>query len=298
MDRSSGPGPEGPTGGSGGRSRSVTLLKLGGSLITDKARPDTARPEVIRRLAAEIAGALPGLEEELVLGHGSGSFGHPAAARHGLGSGAAGRPGPEGVSGTQERAAALHRRVMGALREVGVPAFSVAPSSAAVASGGAVAALAVEPVTLALEMGLVPVMYGDVAMDRERGAVILSTETVLEAVGVRLEERGWAVRRALWAGATGGVYGADGRTIPVVRPETAASALAAAAGAAAPDVTGGMAHRLETALRLARRGVGSWIGDGREPGALARALGGEEVPGTRVPPAREARSSPGAGPEA
>jgi len=50
-------------------------------------------------------------------------------------------------------------------------------------------------------------------------------------------------------------------------------------------VTGGMAHRLDTALALAGRGVRSWIGDGTREGTLARALIGEEVGGTVVPAA-------------
>jgi isopentenyl phosphate kinase len=51
-----------------------------------------------------------------------------------------------------------------------------------------------------------------------------------------------------------------------------------------------MAHRLQTAGRLAAAGVTSWILDGRVPGILGRAIAGEEVPGTRVDP-----DAPGAG---
>ena len=55
----------------------IQFLKLGGSLITDKSRPQTARLDVLERLASEIAQAYhkhPDLS--LVIGHGSGSFGH------------------------------------------------------------------------------------------------------------------------------------------------------------------------------------------------------------------------------
>jgi len=34
--------------------KELTLIKLGGSLITDKGKPYTAEPQVIRRLAKEI----------------------------------------------------------------------------------------------------------------------------------------------------------------------------------------------------------------------------------------------------
>src|SRR5512144_2558166 len=61
----------------------LALLKLGGSLITDKTRPYTARIEKIADLAREIAAAKrtrPDLP--LLLGHGSGSFGHTAAKEY------------------------------------------------------------------------------------------------------------------------------------------------------------------------------------------------------------------------
>ena len=125
--------------------RPVVLVKLGGSLITRKDRPDTPRLEVIDRLAREIAEAWPGLEGGLVLGHGSGSFGHAAAHEFGLlGDGASGRApngSSEGVAQiargaphVQRKAAELHALVMAALREADLPAFSIAPSSAATAS--------------------------------------------------------------------------------------------------------------------------------------------------------------------
>lgn len=289
-------------------SRPVVLTKLGGSLITDKSRPGTARPEVIRRLAEEVATALPRLGSGLVMGHGSGSFGHVAAARYGLRGGlpaataveapaatateapATARSEPpaevlrQGVPEVQAEAAALHRLVLQALRDAGVPAFSVAPSSAAVAEGGAVASFAAEPVARALEAGLVPVVYGDVAVDRERGAAILSTEATFGALALRLPTWGWRVCRVLWLGATEGVYDADGRVIPEI-PTAAADAAREAAGASAGvDVTGGMAHRLVMAVGLAAWGIPSWIGDGRSPGSLERALLGAEPPGTRVVP--------------
>ncbi len=70
--------------GSTAASRELVFLKLGGSLITDKKRPHTPRMDVIRRLAREIAAARnirPDLQ--LVLGHGSGSFGHIPAEKYG-----------------------------------------------------------------------------------------------------------------------------------------------------------------------------------------------------------------------
>jgi isopentenyl phosphate kinase len=58
----------------------LVFCKLGGSVITDKLRPSTPRGGAIARLAAEVAGARaqrPGMR--VLLGHGSGSFGHVVA---------------------------------------------------------------------------------------------------------------------------------------------------------------------------------------------------------------------------
>lgn len=238
--------------------------------------------KVIRRLAAELAAVLRRSGEGVVVGHGSGSFGHAAAARHEVHRGISDPARRRGVAETQGRAAALHGIVLDAFRAVGLPAFSVAPSSAAVAEGGRLVEFATEPLARALEEGLLPVLYGDVVLDRSQGAAILSTEAVLLGVAQRLSEWGWTAERAVWAGTTDGIRGTDGGTIPVVDVEDPEAALAVAGPSEAVDVTGGMRHRLETALELARLGVPSWIGNGATPGALERVLLGEEVPGTRV----------------
>src|SRR5262245_34803742 len=102
----------------GGSMPDAILLKLGGSLITDKRRPGVARPEVITRLAEEVARAARG-PARLVVGHGSGSFGHVAAARYHLAKGLRETGQLPGVSRTQARAGQLNRRVLAALRLAG-----------------------------------------------------------------------------------------------------------------------------------------------------------------------------------
>jgi len=241
---------------------------------------------VIARLAAEIAAGAASSSARLVVGHGSGSFGHVAAARYHLAEGfAAGRPARgqlPGVSLTQERAAALHAQVVTALAEAGALPFSIAPSSALVTASGAPVSFADEPLLLALERGLLPVVYGDVVLDRERGVSICSTETLFALLARCLPEREVTVRRAIWLGETAGVYDRDGRTLPRLTRSDLHAAGTAIGGSRGTDVTGGMRHRVETALTLADLGVPSLIADGQVPGLLASALAGEEVPGTLV----------------
>jgi len=272
----------------------LVLVKLGGSLLTDKRRPRRARPAVIERLAREIVEARRGGDPRLILGHGSGSFGHVAAAAHDLGRLKAGTAtqrasARRGVSAIQQSAAHLHRLVVGALAEAGAAPFSLAPSSFLLARGGRPKRLAMAPLVAALDLGLLPVVYGDVVMDEERGAAICSTEAVLLALVRRLRRRGLGVRRLLWLGETDGVYDRRGRTIPRLDRLSFPAVREMIGAPAGTDVTGGMLLRLETARALARLGIESWIVNGTVPGLLGDALRGRRVPGTRFAIDEESR---------
>lgn len=266
--------------------RQLLLVKLGGSLITDKARPETPRPEVIARLATEVKQATEDLDLPLIIGHGSGSFGHVAAQRHRIQEGIDHPDQLVGVSATQEQASKLHRLVISALRDAGVAAFSLAPSSFVLAADGEPEQLWPEPLLGALRLGLVPVVFGDVVMDRERGATICSTEALYRALVPALGSRGHFVQRIVWLGQTDGVYDSNGDTIAEISTQDLAVVLEGLAGAAGVDVTGGIRHRLETAGVLAEQGIGSWIGNGKRPGALVEALRGETRHGTLIRPGR------------
>lgn len=259
----------------------VILLKLGGSLITEKSVEGAARTEVIARLAGEIARS-SSTNLPLIVAHGSGSFGHVAAHRSGIGQGPLSPDQLPGVSLTQERAAALHRIVVSALLEAGARPFSIAPSSCVVADRGELAEIAAEPLAAALRLGLLPVLYGDVVVDRSRGASIASTERLFALLARRLPAHDVTIRRALWLGETDGLWDADGRTVPRVTAASFAEAARAIGAPAGTDVTGGMLHRVEAALGLAELGIPSLLANGLVPGLLERAVRGEAVPGTEV----------------
>ncbi len=261
------------------------LVKLGGSLITVKSRPRTVRRGRLRALAGQIAEFVGRRSHPpLVLGHGSGSFGHVAAAAAGVHRGLRDGRGLAGVTATQRAAAELHAIVLAELARAGVPVFSIAPSSCCVGAGAAGLRMAATPLLRALELGLVPVLYGDVVVHRQRGVAIASTEMVLLAAARALSRAGHLPARALWFGDAPGLLDEQGRVVPVVRAGAAGAARRLAGGSAAVDVTGGMRHRLETALLLARLGVPSLICSGVPPESVGHCLRGQADAGTRVQP--------------
>ncbi len=259
----------------------LVFLKLGGSLITDKTRPYALLPDRVRRLAQEVREAQersPRLR--LVLAHGSGSFGHYAAAPYGTRDGV---HTPEQWRGFVEVAAAaarLNRLVTELFLEEGVPAFSLQPSASLRCRDGEVAYLEVGTIREALARGLTPLIYGDVALDEVRGGTIASTEDLFIYLAGVL-----APRRILLVGQAAGVLDGQGEVIPRITPATFPSIRPFLSGSQGVDVTGGMAGKVAQMVGL----VEHWpdlvvhILSGLEPGMVRRALLEPEAPfGTRI----------------
>ena len=266
----------------------LVFLKLGGSLITDKSQPQALRADVLFRLAREIAEALatrPGLR--LLLGHGSGSFGHMTARQYGTRAGVRTAAQWRGFAETGRVAAELNRLVADALAAAGVPALRIQPSASAQCEDGELASLAERPITEAIARGLVPVVHGDVAFDSVRGGTIMSTEEIFSYLARRLQPA-----RILLAGEVDGVLTADpangiaGDVIPVIRAAHVRDVENVIGGSRGVDVTGGMVAKVREMAALAASVPGLreiHILSGLVPGLVRDALLRDDLPvGTRI----------------
>jgi isopentenyl phosphate kinase len=259
----------------------LVFLKLGGSLITEKSRARTARPEVIRRLAQEIAQArsdAPGLR--LVLGHGSGSFGHVEAEKYKTTGGVKTEADWTGFAAVWAAADALNRMVMDALAGAGVPSVRIAPSSCSVLENGLLTEMPPEPVRLALDAGLVPVVYGDAVFDRTRGGGIASTEMVFSALTPALHPK-----LILLAGIEPGVfadYPARKTLLPRIRRSEWEALRRNLEGSEHTDVTGGMFSKVHSMLTLVggQGDLKALVFSGAAEGNVGRALAGQDAGGT------------------
>lgn len=261
----------------------LIFLKLGGSLITDKTRPFTARADVLAALAGQIAQTLrenPGLK--LVLGHGSGSFGHTVAKefhtrdgiKAGLGTAA---EYWNGFARVWYQASALNRIVIEALITAGVPALTFSPAASVISRHGKVERWDLSPLQSGLDAGLVPVVYGDVIFDDVLGGTILSTEDLFEFLA-----RSMHPRQILLAGLEGAVW-ADfpQRTVRVekITPSGFAEIKASVGASHGTDVTGGMESKVRQMLDLVKElpGTTVQIFSAEEPGSLALVLSGGQM---------------------
>lgn len=264
----------------------MIFLKLGGSLITDKTHENSVRWEVLKRLAREIAQALddPTVQSKIpvLIGHGSGSFGHAAAKKYGTRNGVHDAAGWRGFADVSVAALRLNRIVADALHEAGVPVISVPPSASVLCAEGVIQHMNIDLIKACLAGGVVPLVMGDVAIDTVRGGTIVSTEEVFAYLAQH-----FPVQRVLLAGETEGVYkNFDQHDSPIIqnitptRWETIRTGVGASRGA---DVTGGMASKVRDMLALvqAQPTLSIQIFSGLVEGNVARAIAGEVI-GTLV----------------
>lgn len=256
----------------------LILLKFGGSLITDKDKPYTARIEKLASLAREVKAVLDSQPElRLVLGHGSGSFGHVAAKKYGTRDGVHTREQWHGFAEVRFQAAELNRLVMQSLIEAGLPAVPFPPSSTMIARDGRVAYSNLAPMRTALQSNLLPVVHGDVAFDEVRGGTILSTEDVFASLAREL-----SASRILLAGIEAGVwedFPARTKLVREIRSRVPKEMQAGIGASASTDVTGGMKAKVDEMLALVQtiEGLSAQIFAAEEEGQLTRALQGENI---------------------
>lgn len=257
-----------------------TFIKLGGSLITDKRVERSFRRDVAERIAQEIASALieqPDLR--ILIGHGSGSFGHFAAARHKTAQGVQTSEQWRAFAEVATVAAELSGLVAQVLQDAGVPVWRISPSASAISRDGEIATLSLSSITTALEHALVPLVHGDVSIDEMRGGTIVSTERVFFYLAHHLP-----VNRILLLGEVSGVYDAEHSTIPEITPANYSDIEQLLGGSGGIDVTGGMETKVRDMLdlTLALPHLNIRIMDGRQPDLLRQTLLGNATPGTRI----------------
>lgn len=260
----------------------LVFLKLGGSLITDKDTPHSARHEVITRIAREITRALqdnPGMK--LLLGHGSGSFGHIAARRYGTREGVSTPEQWRGFSTVWREAKALNTIVLESLYDAGLPVVGFSPCSQVMSASHRIIAWDITQIQIALDSGLLPLVYGDVIFDTQIGGTILSTEEQFEYLAGKLHPA-----RILLAGIESGIWQDFPQRGQIFRQITSANMAQVEnhlAASESPDVTGGMRSKVESMLNLVRMGACRevCIFSGLTEGSISTALSGD-CAGTRI----------------
>ncbi len=260
----------------------LVLIKLGGSSITDTAKESVAKPDVIRRLANEIKKV--GSARRIILGHGSGSFGHVIGKKYAVHEGLINDKSLECAALTQDIAAQLNRIVVKEFCTLGINAISFPPSGGAISKNRRIFEWNLNALETALKHGFLPVTYGDVVMDSQLGVTIVSTEEALRYIAEKLKPG-----KVIIGGDIDGVFTAnpkinkDAKLIKEINGKNIAEALRGAGASTKVDVTGGMQTKLQYAYDIAKScNTVCQIVNIDIPGRLHSAIIDEETTGTTI----------------
>jgi isopentenyl phosphate kinase len=256
------------------------VLKLGGSVITDKNKVATANLDAIERLAGEIAQSKVSY---LILVHGGGSFGHPIAKKYNLSEGYTNPSQVIGFSETHLAMTQLNSLVIEALIKHNVNAVVVQPSSFVVTKAGRIQRMELTAITRMLNLGLVPVLYGDAVLDSESGFSILSGDQLVSSLAINFD-----ASKIIIGGDVDGIYTADPKSTPsanlisCVTLEELKAQKYEIEGSKATDVTGGMLGKINELIPAIAHNIPALLVNASEPWRVYEALIGEEVIGTII----------------
>ncbi|MEM0448329.1 MAG: isopentenyl phosphate kinase [Methanomassiliicoccales archaeon] len=254
----------------------AVLVKLGGSVITDKATYRRFDQRSMERLAKEIACA----SHEVFLVHGAGSYGHLLAAEHRLHEGYQERTQLEGLSRVHMDVRELNLMVMRCLNNAGVSAVSLPPGAMGLMKNGELVRMDIEMFRLYHDLGLLPVTFGDVMLDMERGFGICSGDQLMFILAKEFRPK-----RVIFCADVDGVFTSDpalDRDAKLLETIDRSTLEKIPRTSRVTDVTGSIYAKLEFMLRLADLGLETLVINGRVPGRLEAAIKGEKVKGSVV----------------
>lgn len=266
----------------------ITILKLGGSAITDKTTKCTPNIPVIQHAADQLSD----YKDPLILIHGGGSYAHPFVTESKLTDGLRNNSQLYSVSETEFYLGQLTRIIYASLLRRRVFCVPLHPMSLATMDNGTVKEFPLDQIRRALRAGLVPLLHGDLVFDKSRGMGVLSGDRIASMLGLGLGDT-----RVLFGCDVDGVYPSNPKTernvaiISEINPKNFAQAVRASKSPS-EDATGGMQAKIGEALSLAKAGRECYVFNLSERNALRKILSGAEKIGTRfVPWSRTRRSA-------
>ena len=161
----------------------MNIIKLGGSVITDKTKENCFKKEVVDNLIKEIKK----VNRETVIIHGAGSFGHIIADKYKLNEGKKSNDQLIGFSLTHSMVQKLNSLVLESLNNNGIAAVSIPPHSTLILDNHNPFKFDFAIFKDYLDMGFTPVTFGDVVIDKRLGFSICSGDLLMVLLAENLK---------------------------------------------------------------------------------------------------------------
>jgi len=242
----------------------MILIKLGGSIITNKQKPLTPNISAINKIAAQ----LKKVREPIIIVHGGGSFGHYWSVRYDMHTKPA-KYSKEGIAVVKNSMVELNKIILDSFLKNELNPYCLPPTDFMFSDKAD--AKKVKEIARIAKDGLVPVSYGDVLWHGKNKFYILSGDRIMGILAKILKPR-----LAIFVLNVDGVY-SDMKTkkllYEIKGQETAISEVEM-------DVTGGMTRKIKEAMMISKGGIDVFLVNGNKPERIVNAIKGKKFEGT------------------
>lgn len=242
----------------------MILIKLGGSIITNKQRPLTPNLSAINKIASH----LKKIKEPIIVVHGGGSFGHYWSVRYDMHTKPA-KYSKRGVSVVKNSMVELNKIILDSFLKHSLNPYCLPPTD--FMFGVKPDSKKVKEILKIAKSGLVPVSYGDVMWYGKNKFYILSGDKIMGVLAKILKPR-----LAIFALNIDGVY-SDMRTKELLHEIKGNSVSISKVGM---DVTGGMKRKIVEATAIAKMGTKVFFANGNKPARIVNAIKEGKFEGT------------------
>ncbi len=262
----------------------MKIIKLGGSVFSDKTVPNSLHSELLSDIIGQIVRASHNMQEHIILIHGGGSFGHPPASRYKINDGRSALVTDQtfGLGLTQRKMVQLNGHIMDLFLKFKLPSISLQPSGVFIKTGEEVTFFGVDHIESLLKMEILPILYGDILLDASGNFSILSGDDIIFHLCKDLVS--YDVVEIIFCISEDGLYlpGNTGeqelvRNIHVDKLDS----LEFSDETKKIDVTGGMEHKLRMIQKICRLGKDVILINGQKENLVYEALMGKKIPSTR-----------------
>ena len=242
----------------------MILIKLGGSIITNKQKPLTPNISAINKIAIQ----LKKVREPIIIVHGGGSFGHYWSVRYDMHTKPA-KYNKKGVAIVKNSMIELNKIILDSFLKNNLNPYCLPPTD--FMSGDKANTKKVKEILRIAKDGLVPVSYGDVLWHGQNKFYILSGDRIMGILAKVLKPR-----LAIFVLNVDGVY-SDMKTKKLLHEIKGQKTSISKVGM---DVTGGMTRKIKEAIMISKGGVNVFLVNGNKPERIVNAIKGKKFEGT------------------
>lgn len=242
----------------------MILIKLGGSIITNKEKPLSPRKKVVENIAKN----LKKIDEPIIIVHGGGSFGHYWSVKYDMHT-KPNRYDMHGVSIVKNSMIDLNKIILNVFVKNKLNPYSLPPTD--FMSGNIPVIKKVKEITKIAKSGLIPITYGDALWYGNKKTYILSGDKIMTHLAKILKPR-----LVIFALNEDGLY-SDLKNKKLIyelkgeNPKISENKM---------DVTGGMTRKVDEASNIAKSGMNVFFVNGNKPERIVKAVKNNKYEGT------------------